>query len=474
MVTTQSTQTRTTAPVLKFTCLYTHDLKRKHKRWQDGRLEFHTFNRRVMVYDDGGNFVGDTHRTKSHDVGDGDEFQLDRGNVIVQVAERVGQRDQDITEIFSRKPKAQENSTRTFQGLLTPRVKPSASNPQMRHLPLQSLLSTPGRQIGRAVIPSVSPFERRNQTPGEADHQPKRRRLDTPSTNIQPAATVLVDVASSPPRQPTTPVAQEAPKRKRFSPPRARNPGTAAPTTPSDVARSDTSTRISNPARPKNTNLTSCLQRAERSAPRQSNATPITECHQPLDPPLDRSTHTAKFKAPAMKKVIPLDKENQATVAQRGKDDVPSDGRPPPASNLVSKVAQIDEPAGSKVPEEPTTALRLGSAQKRGLLVAKAPSVRGKRREETPARRANGKAHPRSGEPNEANPTATADSAPVTNMAPPKSKSSLPAAAGKGGGGQLGKTAKPSTGAAVRGGPWSREAGDLLDYRPSAADKLGT
>jgi len=43
--------TQNTAPVLEFQCLFTFDLRRKQKRWQDGFLRFHTFNKRIMVYD---------------------------------------------------------------------------------------------------------------------------------------------------------------------------------------------------------------------------------------------------------------------------------------------------------------------------------------------------------------------------------------------------------------------------------------
>ncbi|SPO03737.1 uncharacterized protein DNG_06420 [Cephalotrichum gorgonifer] len=195
MVSSQSTPARTVAPVIKHICLYTRDLKRKHKRWQDGRLEFHTFNRRVMVYDDVGTHIGDTHRTKDQDVEDGDEFELDRGNVIVQVAERVGQRDQDITEIFARKPKptATENPPQTPVRLLTPGVRPPSSHFQTQR-PLTSLLSTtPGRRIGRAAIPSTSPYEQRqiNPIPDEADHRSKRRRLETTLADAQSPTAVV-------------------------------------------------------------------------------------------------------------------------------------------------------------------------------------------------------------------------------------------------------------------------------------------
>ena len=80
-------QTQNTAPVIDFACLYTHDLRRKQKRWQDGFLRYHTFNKRIMVYDDSRNFVGDAHWKAREELQDGDEVALEKGGVIVQVAE---------------------------------------------------------------------------------------------------------------------------------------------------------------------------------------------------------------------------------------------------------------------------------------------------------------------------------------------------------------------------------------------------
>jgi hypothetical protein len=100
-----------TAPVYKFDCLYTHDLVRKQKRWQDGVLAFHTFNKRIMVYDLSNNFIGDTHSRDSDSVNAGDELRLDRG-ILVEVGEGKGQRDQDITEVVAKKsgPGRNQNS----------------------------------------------------------------------------------------------------------------------------------------------------------------------------------------------------------------------------------------------------------------------------------------------------------------------------------------------------------------------------
>ncbi|KAJ0384734.1 hypothetical protein COL922a_007736 [Colletotrichum nupharicola] len=91
------------APVHEFICLFTHDLKRKQKRWQDGRLKFHTFNKRIMVYGERGNFIGDMHWNEDFAFGEGEEFNLERGAVIVQVAECIGTKDQDLTDLLDKR-----------------------------------------------------------------------------------------------------------------------------------------------------------------------------------------------------------------------------------------------------------------------------------------------------------------------------------------------------------------------------------
>src|SRR6187402_2584144 len=91
-------QSQNTAPVLEFRCLYTQDIRRKQKRWQDGRLKFHTFNKRVMVFDERSNFVGDTHWRRDSEFDAGEELELERGGILVEVGECAGRRDQDLFE----------------------------------------------------------------------------------------------------------------------------------------------------------------------------------------------------------------------------------------------------------------------------------------------------------------------------------------------------------------------------------------
>ncbi|KAK7946480.1 uncharacterized protein PG986_010801 [Apiospora aurea] len=165
------------APVLEFICLFTHDLKRKQKRWQDGRLKYHTFNKRIMVYDERGNFVGDSHWREDHGFGEGEEFQLERGSVIVEVAECVGSTQQDLQSpplaMPGRpvRPRSRDHSTHRRLQI------------QQRHRPLQNMLGTPSGHYGRAVVPSESPYELKQREQADAKQDgprpAKRRREET-------------------------------------------------------------------------------------------------------------------------------------------------------------------------------------------------------------------------------------------------------------------------------------------------------
>ncbi|PKS13226.1 hypothetical protein jhhlp_000572 [Lomentospora prolificans] len=207
-----TTCTSKTAPVLDFSCLFTHDLKRKQKRWQDGRLTFHAFNRRVMVYDERGNFIGDTHWRGADEIYDGDEVELDRGGVIVQVSEFLGKKEQDLSKIFAKRARSagQVIDLRTSSGVQD--VNQSHSpNSRSHRLPLSSIVSTTGRQLGRAVIPTTSPFQQRQvcrlqPTQFVDTDSQKRRKLDCTEARKSSYATSLFGASLNLSRQASSPV----------------------------------------------------------------------------------------------------------------------------------------------------------------------------------------------------------------------------------------------------------------------------
>lgn len=181
--------TQNTAPVWDFRCLWTSDLRRKQKRWQDGRLKFHTFNKRVMVYDDRSNTIGDTHWKASHDLAEGEEIQLDRGGILVEVQECMGKNDQDLTELIDKRLREKEERrairsaaspiASAFRGPVLDRLPPSKS--------LKGVLGTTLGHHGRAVVPVTPPFERRCASavasPGIERERPGKRRKVEPSSS---------------------------------------------------------------------------------------------------------------------------------------------------------------------------------------------------------------------------------------------------------------------------------------------------
>lgn len=176
--------TQNTAPVLDFRCLYTHDLRRKAKRWQDGVLRFHTFNKRVMVYDISRNFIGDAHWRETGLLQDGDELELDKG-VLIQVGEATGSMDQDLTSLFENRRKHRGGSSPSNKSVQADLVSSATAMPvplsQSRPKTLNALLGTPKGPLGRAAIPSKSPCELRKQDYDDMDiHKPrKRQRVET-------------------------------------------------------------------------------------------------------------------------------------------------------------------------------------------------------------------------------------------------------------------------------------------------------
>lgn len=187
-----------TAPVLEYRCLYTADLRKKQKKWQDGRLKFHTFNKKVMVFDDRSNFIGDTHWRESYDLEEGCELQLERGSFMVEVADFVVRRDQDLTDLIDKPLKDKVDRARaratisspaqaqaqTYHATLTDA--PSLAGHQGRPKPLTALLGTPSGHYGRASAPTTSPFEQRRRELLESSETPrpmKRQRRSSPPTS---------------------------------------------------------------------------------------------------------------------------------------------------------------------------------------------------------------------------------------------------------------------------------------------------
>ena len=208
-----------TAPVLEFNCLYTHDVRRKQKRWQDGFLRFHTFNKRVMVYDVPRNFIGDMHWAMGELPQEGDEMTLDKDGVMVQVAESVGRTETDLTELRqSAKKQTRQQGNGSSSPVRSSMATPSRAMPppasrttatgpgtQLKHRSLNALLGTPKGPIGKAMLPAKSPFEMKQQDVENAGWEegrpPKRQR--TEPWNVVRTTTTTTTTPPKPPSKET-------------------------------------------------------------------------------------------------------------------------------------------------------------------------------------------------------------------------------------------------------------------------------
>ncbi|KAJ5992275.1 hypothetical protein N7451_007999 [Penicillium sp. IBT 35674x] len=195
-----------TASVVKFRCLFTYDLRRKSKRWQDGYLKYHAFNKRAMVYDEQGNYIGDHHWRSAEEVQDGDELELDKG-VLIEVGERMSTTQTDLSNLFEKRrsqtspqsrdnhPAADTQPPRSSTSISTPTYTPtpvrsSASSHPFRSL--NDLLGIRKTPIGHLV----SPYEERHGPPAPAPPAPEPERA-TKRAKISTARTtskVLSDV----------------------------------------------------------------------------------------------------------------------------------------------------------------------------------------------------------------------------------------------------------------------------------------
>ena len=186
--------TQNTAPVFEFRCLYTRDVRKKKKTWHDGSLRFHSFNKRVMVYDDQKYFIGDLHCRESDTLNEGDELKLDKG-VLVHVGEPVGHTETDLAPLLE---KGRPQNVQTSSPPRAPlRSLPSATTlhssvpySQTRPRSLADVLGASQGPIGRAKLPSQSPFDRRQQQAPNLAHADrrtvKRRKLEHEKENQGP------------------------------------------------------------------------------------------------------------------------------------------------------------------------------------------------------------------------------------------------------------------------------------------------
>jgi hypothetical protein len=210
-----------TAPVNEFRCLFTPDIRKKQKKWQDGFLKFHTFNSRVMVYDTARNFIGETFWKESNALQEGDELNLDKP-IMVQVEDPIGTTHTDLTPLLEKKTKESPQSQVAPRPLTrppAPALNGARTSSQLRHKSLNALLGTPKGPIGKAVT-MQSPYEIRMEKENEwaAERATKRQKTTHSSVDLTSSSPVRAENTSVNKVLPLCPRTSDA--KKTTAPPR--------------------------------------------------------------------------------------------------------------------------------------------------------------------------------------------------------------------------------------------------------------
>lgn len=193
-----ATNAPATAPIHEFICLYSHDLRRKQKRWQDGTLRFHTFNQKFMVYDDNGVYVGEGHwQGDMDDFQEGLEIKLDRPMACLQVMECTGTKEQDLSQVLGKRAREVEERR-------------AARAPVRRNREVAAPVEIEPEEETECVIPSTPPSNMRRASAVAVHPMPPR------NTKARGASTAAVHPV--PPRNmeardaPTAPTHLKPPK----------------------------------------------------------------------------------------------------------------------------------------------------------------------------------------------------------------------------------------------------------------------
>lgn len=174
-----TTSSQNTAPVLEYRCMFTHDGHKKSKKWHDGTLRFHTFNKRVMVYDDSKSLVGGLHYRAQEEFGEGLEFRLDRP-IDVVVEEKLGQTSTDLTPLLAKENRPPHHNSVQLAHAGGSHL--NSPNPHAKPKSIREVLGASQGQLGRPRVPlQQSPFDLRKSRLNQQALEPpaKRRRLDS-------------------------------------------------------------------------------------------------------------------------------------------------------------------------------------------------------------------------------------------------------------------------------------------------------
>lgn len=155
-----------------------------------------------MVYDTLRSFIGDTFNPGGAELQEGDELDLEKDFVMVQVSEPVGVTQTDLTELIEQRSKTKDVG-KTATPARTRVSQESSGVPFQKHRPLSAMLGTPKGPLGRALLPTTSPYEERQKRKAHIEHGSSKRQKHATGSAFPTSDPVLPEssLGSSPVRQ---------------------------------------------------------------------------------------------------------------------------------------------------------------------------------------------------------------------------------------------------------------------------------
>ncbi|KAK6532674.1 hypothetical protein TWF281_006853 [Arthrobotrys megalospora] len=160
------------APIDEYIVLWTADKYKKLKKWHDGYLRYHTFNKRLMVYDHLMNKVCDKFLPEPEPIDVGDELVFD--SHLITIEDVKGRQSQDLRPLFEKtvdRRKERGSIATPMRTTGTPGQAGQSPTPTL----LRSIQSRPSTGHGHPIYPSPAPRRILKESPDPNAVVPQKR-----------------------------------------------------------------------------------------------------------------------------------------------------------------------------------------------------------------------------------------------------------------------------------------------------------
>ncbi|KAJ6257469.1 hypothetical protein Dda_7254 [Drechslerella dactyloides] len=169
--------TSQSAPIDEFVILWTADKHKKLKKWHDGYLRYHTFNRRLMVYDHLNNKVCDKFLPEDEPMDVGDELVFE--SHLITIEDVKGRQSQDLRPLFEKTVDRRRARSTTATPMRAGTEAPNGQSPTPTLL--RTIQSRPSARKSQPIYPTPTwQTPQRESPPPPAVVPQKRTAQGTP------------------------------------------------------------------------------------------------------------------------------------------------------------------------------------------------------------------------------------------------------------------------------------------------------